>query len=83
MLNAEQMTDKYGEVCTKASAARILGCCANTVNAMIRDGRLAAACGGTKVDVRSIARFIAEPAVVNEEARIRKIKQRRGMDFAV
>jgi hypothetical protein len=83
MLNAEQLADKYGEVCKKTTAAKILGCCPNTVNAMLRDGRLEAACGGAKVDVRSIARFIAEPAVVNEEARIRKIKQRRNMEFAV
>lgn len=83
MLNAEQMADKYGEVCTKTTAARILSCCVNTVTAMIKDGRLEAACGGTKVDVRSIARYVAEPAVVNEEARIRKIKMRRNMDFAV
>ena len=83
MLTADQMADRYGEVCSKAKAAKILGRCVNTITAMINDGRLEAACGGTRVDVRSIARFMAEPATVNEEARIRKIKMRRNMDFAV
>lgn len=83
MLTADQMAERYGEVCKKTVAARILGCCVNTVTAMINDGRLETACGGRKVDVRSIARYVASPAEVNEEARIRKIKMRRNMDFAV
>lgn len=83
MLTPDQMAERYGEMCSKAKASRIMGYCVNTITNMINDGRLEAVCGGKRVDVRSIARFMANPAKANEEARVRKIKMRRNMDFAV
>ena len=83
MLNEEAMVDKYGEVCNKKKAAHILGKAHSTVNAMLRDGRLDGACGGTMVCVRSIARYIAAPSAEENKARIRRIKERTGSRWAV
>ena len=79
----DALVERYGEVCTRVAAARILGRSANTVKAMLQDGRLDTACAGTMVDVRSIARYICQPAVEDFEARKRRYKQRRGTEWAV
>lgn len=83
MLNEEALVDKYGEVCKKTKAAHILGKSANTINAMLRDGRLDYACAGTMVDVRSIARYMAAPRLEEHKGRINRIKQRTGSKYAV
>lgn len=80
---AELMVRCYGEVCKRSEAARILGRNSATINAMLADGRLDPACEGTRVDVRSIARYIAAPAQEEEKARITRIKRRNGSGFAV
>lgn len=84
-LNArmDDMLARYGEVCNKTVAARILGRSVNTVKAMVRDGRLDAACAGAMVDVRSIARYICQPEEAEEAARVRRYKARRGSGWAV
>ena len=66
------MLERYGEVCTKTQAARILGRSPRTVHAMLDDGRLATACAGTMVDVRSIAEYIQQPQKADFEARARR-----------
>lgn len=68
----EDMLERYGEVCTRAKAARILGCCSGKIRAMIQDGRLETACGGEMVDVRSIAAYIVRPKAADMEARHRR-----------
>lgn len=68
----DDMLDRYGEVVKKTQAARILGCSAAKITAMLRDGRLETACGGTMVDVRSIAAYIETPAEADRLARLRK-----------
>lgn len=73
----------HGEVCGKREAGKILGCSASRINSMIADGRLDAACEGKKVDVRSIARYIAAPAKEDEAARIRRMKLKHNSDWAV
>lgn len=83
MLNEEALVDKYGEVCNKTRAAKILSKTTNTINAMIRDGRLNAACGGTMVDVRSIARYIAAPKDEEIAARIRRRIERTGSSWVI
>ena len=73
---ADRMTDmleRYGEVCKRTVAARILGCSDGKVRSMIKDGRLALACGGEMVDVRSIAAYIEQPARADEMARQRRM----------
>ena len=67
------MLERYGEVCKRTVAARILGCSVGKISAMLRDGRLALACGGEMVDVRSIARYIERPAQIDEVARQRRM----------
>lgn len=73
------MLDRYGEVCTKTQAARILGRSPKTVRVMLTDGRLEAACAGEMVDVRSIAAYITAPRQSDFEARVR----RSGREWAV
>lgn len=79
----EMMVKQYGEVCTKAAAARILGRTVNTVNNMLADGRVEYACGGTMVDVRSIAAYIAQPKLADFEAKKRRIKLKYNSEFSV
>lgn len=79
----ESMARMYGEVCSRAQAARILGCSPGTVANMLEDGRLDEACAGAKVDVRSIARYIQQPKEQDYEARRRKAMARNRSDWAV
>ena len=79
----KEMLMMYGEVCSRAEAARMLRKDVRTINAMLSDGRLEWACGGTMVDVRSIARFINAPAQVQEEGRINRLKRRAGCEYVV
>ena len=67
------MLERYGEVCTKKLAAKILGRSPSTINEMLADGRLASACAGTMVDVRSIAAYIERPRAIDEVTRQRKL----------
>lgn len=73
------MLERYGEVCTKKLAAKILGRCPQTIGVMLEDGRLASACAGTMVDVRSIAAYIEQPRAIDEVTRQRK----RGRKWSV
>ena len=79
----ELMVRAHGEVCTKAYAARLLNCAPATIGQMIQDGRLDPACEGKRVDVRSIARFIARPEEEKMKARLRRVKMRYKSEFAV
>lgn len=66
------MLSRYGEVCTKTEAARILSRSPKTVRAMLADGRLETACAGEMVDVRSIAAYICQPKQADFEARVHR-----------
>lgn len=79
----DMMVRTYGEVCTRAAAARILGRNVKTIGVMIADGRIEEACGGAMIDVRSIARYIAQPKQEDNEARKRRIKIKYNSEFAV
>lgn len=68
----ELLVAQHGEVCVYAQAARMLNRDVKTIKAMLEDGRLDYACGETRVDVRSIARYIMSP-----KAEDFKAKQRR------
>ena len=70
------MLERYGEVCTRKMAAKLLGRCERTINAMLSDGRLETACAGQMVDVRSIARYISEPEAEEFRARAAKMSAR-------
>lgn len=67
------MLERYGEVCKRTVAARILGCSVGKISNMLRDGRLELACGGEMVDVRSIAAYIEQPRQSDEAARQRRM----------
>ena len=67
------MLERYGEVCKRTVAARILGCSTGKIKAMLADGRLALACGGEMVDVRSIAAYIQQPKQIDELFRQRRM----------
>lgn len=66
------MVARYGEAVKYTTAGKILDRKDDTIRAMVADGRLDAACGGTMVDVYSIARYICAPAAENTKARMRK-----------
>jgi hypothetical protein len=72
----DDMLERYGEVCNRRTAARVLGCSTGKIRSMLLDGRLSAACAGTMVDVRSMAAYITEPAQADEQARQRKLGRR-------
>lgn len=55
----EALVAKYGESVDKSQAARIMGVTRSTVYAMLSDGRVEAAGGGKRVNVRSIARYLS------------------------
>ena len=63
------LTAQYGEVCSRATAAKILSKAPGTISVMLEDGRLDMACAGTAVDVRSIARYIMAPKEEDFKAR--------------
>ena len=67
------MLERYGEVCKRSVAAHILGCSPGKIRSMLDDGRLALACGGEMVDVRSIAAYIEQPCQIDEMARQRRM----------
>lgn len=68
----EQMVSRYGEACQKKTAAMILGCKSpSTITAMLADGRLRSACGGERVDVRSICSYIESRPEANRAVRLR------------
>lgn len=79
----DTMVDRYGEVCTKAQAARILGRSRKTIPGMITDGRIESACAGSMVDVRSIARYISAPKQEETKARKRRIQLKYNSEFSV
>ena len=79
----EIMVQKYGEVCTRAAACRILGRSFKTVAKMISDGRIETACAGSMVDVRSIAKYITQPRLEDFEAKKRRMKLKYNSEFAV
>ncbi len=56
---ADELVLRHGEYVDKTDAARILGVTRATVYAMLADGRIAGACEGRRVDVRSIGRYLA------------------------
>lgn len=79
----DDMLRRYGEVCRRSDAAKILHCCASKVNSMLADGRLNWACGGTMVDVRSIAAYICQPTQAEEKARRQRAVLRHGSNWSV
>jgi hypothetical protein len=69
---SQLMVAQYGEVTSVSEAARILSRARNTIAEMLKDGRIDYACEGTRVDVRSIARYIMQPKVEDHAARQRR-----------
>lgn len=78
------MIARHGEVVRKTYAAnKILHCCLAKINDMLEDGRLDYACGGTMVDVCSIARYICQPKKEDFRARQRRAVQKSGCRWRV
>ena len=68
----EDLRCLYVETVTVADAARIIGMSRNSMYALLRRGKISRACGGKRIDVRSVARYIDEPAVTNHRVRVEK-----------
>ncbi len=77
------MVAKYGEVCTRTTAGRILSCDPRTIKKWIKDGRIAEACAGTMVDVRSIVEYMYNTARIDEKVRVERVRRRYGTKYAV
>lgn len=75
----ELLVAQHGEVTTITNAGRILTRARSTIMEMLKDGRLDYACEGTRVDVRSIARYIMSPRSEDFAAR----QRRKGRKWAV
>lgn len=71
MSRTEDLLTRYGEAVKRSTAAHIIDCSPRTIAAMLSDGRLRAACAGTRVDVRSISEYIENPAAMNRAARLK------------
>lgn len=54
----QQMVRDYSAHMTKTEAACLLGVCRETVYNMLKDGRLKSAMNGSRVDTRSVARYM-------------------------
>ena len=80
---ADTLCRMYGEAVTKGVAARMLNVTPPTIGHMMKDGRLTAACQGTRVDTRSIAAYIEAPEQAEEEGRRERVRQKYGCDYAV
>jgi hypothetical protein len=77
------MVVQYGEVCTRATAGRILSRDPRTIKRMIDDGMIASACAGTMVDVRSIVEYMYTAVEKKEEARLERVRRRYATKYAV
>lgn len=55
------MVREYGEAVTKTAACRIIHVSKSTLYRLISEKRVALACGGTRIDVRSLAEYIDRP----------------------
>ena len=66
----DDMLERYGEICTQTTAAKILGVVPRTVARMMDEARLRRV--GHRVDVRSIVEYIENPQQKNFEAKARK-----------
>ncbi|MBQ7824863.1 MAG: helix-turn-helix domain-containing protein [Clostridia bacterium] len=62
----EALVERYGESVDKTMASKMLGVTRATVYAMLADGRIRGACEGRRVDVRSIARYLARTSQRNK-----------------
>ncbi len=53
------LVKQYGYCVNKTTAAVMMGVTRSTVYNMLKDGRISAGMGGVRLDVRSIARYMA------------------------
>lgn len=79
----DDMLGRYGEVCTKVQASKIMGCSYYKIRAMLEDGRLKAACAGSMVDVRSMAEYICAPSTAEETARKERLRKKLNTTWVV
>ena len=74
----DDMLNRYGEVCTQKTAAKILSVVPRTIARMMKEGRLRRI--GRGVDVRLIVAYIENPGKVNfTVAAQRKVSKRASL----
>lgn len=73
------MVECYGEACSFVVAGKVIGRSPATIRKMAGDGRIRFACEGTRIDVRSLARYICAPKQIDSDARLRKRRERNGV----
>ena len=67
MNRLNDMLERYGEVCTQKTAAKILNVVPRTISRMMEEGRLRRI--DRRVDVRSICEYLENPKKANFAAR--------------
>ena len=67
MNRLNDMLERYGEVCTQKTAAKILNVVPRTISRMMEEGRLRRV--DRRVDVRSICEYLENPKKANFAAR--------------
>ena len=73
------MVECYGEACSFVVAGKVIGRSPATIRKRAGDGRIRFACEGTRIDVRSLARYICAPKQIDSDARLRKRRERDGV----
>lgn len=64
------MVREHGEAISKSKAAELLNVGYDTITRLLQDGRIMAACGGTRVDTRSLADYIEDRGELDHQARM-------------
>ena len=75
---ADRLCATHGEACDQTKAAQILGCSTRLIRDALQDGRLESACGGTRVNVRSIAAYIQQRPQLDYNTRLKRRRERDG-----
>lgn len=73
-----EMVEQMGEACAFRTAARTISVGMDKLQTMLMDGRLRFACGKTRVDVRSLARYIEHGNEMDEQAAYNRRVKRQG-----
>ena len=68
----EDLVSRHGKYVDKKTAAEIMGVTRATVYAMLDDGRIAGACNGSRVDVRSIGAYFMSNGRLKNARRVKE-----------
>lgn len=65
-----EMVREHGEAISRSKAAELLNVGYDTITRLLLDGRVKAACAGTRIDTRSLADYIEDRGAYDHSARM-------------